>query len=61
MIGVVKEVRISGFVAADDRVGAYYFPHAQDTDRGMTLTIRAAGESDGADAARAPGALRNRS
>ena len=44
VVGVVAEVRISGFVAADDRVGAYYFPHAQETDRGVTLTIKSAGD-----------------
>jgi predicted permease len=40
VVGVVPEVRISGFVASDDRVGAYYFPHAQETDRGVTLTVK---------------------
>jgi predicted permease len=43
VVGVVAEVRISGFVATDDRVGAYYFPHAQETDRGVTLTIKSTG------------------
>jgi len=44
VVGVVPEVRIAGFVAADDRVGAYYFPHAQDIRRNVTLTIRTAGD-----------------
>ena len=44
VVGVVAEVRISGFVAADDRVGAYYFPHAQETDRGVTLTLKSIGD-----------------
>ena len=44
VVGVVPEVRIAGFVAADDRVGAYYFPHAQDIRRSVTLTVRTAGD-----------------
>jgi predicted permease len=44
VVGVVPEVRISGFVAADDRVGAYYFPQTQETTRGVTLTIKGTGE-----------------
>ena len=39
-----REIRISGFVAADDRVGAYYFPQPQEVERGMTLTIKTAGD-----------------
>jgi predicted permease len=44
VVGVVPEVRIAGFVAADDRVGAYYLPHAQDIRRSVTLTVRTAGD-----------------
>ncbi len=44
VVGVVPEIRISGFVAADDRVGAYYFPLAQEVDRGVTLTIKTAAD-----------------
>jgi predicted permease len=44
VIGVVPEIRISGFVAADDRVGAYYFAQPQEVERGVTLTIKTAGD-----------------
>jgi putative ABC transport system permease protein len=44
VVGVVPEVRIAGFVAADDRVGGYYFPHAQETNRGVTLTVKGSGD-----------------
>jgi predicted permease len=44
VVGVVPEIRISGFVAADDRVGAYYFPYPQEPSRGMTLTVKASGD-----------------
>jgi predicted permease len=44
VVGVIPEVRIAGFVAAADRVGAYYFPHAQDIRRNVTLTVRTAGD-----------------
>ena len=44
VVGVVPEIRISGFVAADDRVGAYYFVQPQEVERGVTLTIKTAGE-----------------
>ena len=43
VVGVVREIRMAGFVAADDRVGAYYTPFAQDPFRTMTLAIRTAG------------------
>ena len=43
VVGVVREIRMAGFVAADDRVGAYYTPFAQDPFRTMTLAIRASG------------------
>ena len=44
VVGVVSEVRISGLIETDDRVGAYYFPAAQDAPRYLTLTVRAAGD-----------------
>lgn len=46
VIGVVSEVRISGFVATDDRYGAYYFPAAQNTVRNVVLTVRTSGEPE---------------
>lgn len=45
VIGVVSEIRISGLVETDDRVGACYFPLAQQPRRGMTLTVRGASGS----------------
>ena len=44
VVGVVSEIRISGFVATDDRVGAYYFPMAQDPARAMALAVSASGD-----------------
>ena len=44
VVGVVSEVRISGFIESEDRVGAYYFPVAQDPPRYLTLTVRTAGD-----------------
>ena len=44
VVGVVPEIRISGFVAADDRVGAYYFAQPQEIERGVTLAIKTAGD-----------------
>ena len=44
VVGVVSEVRISGLIETDDRVGAYYFTAAQDPPRYLTLTVRAAGD-----------------
>jgi predicted permease len=44
VVGVVPEVRISGLVATDDRVGAYYFPLTQDVRRAMTVTVKTAGD-----------------
>jgi predicted permease len=46
VVGVVSEMRISGFIATDDRPGAYYFPTAQVTRRNMVLTVKAAGEPE---------------
>jgi predicted permease len=44
VVGVVSEVRISGLIETEDRVGAYYFPLAQDPPRYLTLTVRTAGD-----------------
>jgi predicted permease len=41
VVGVVSEIRMSGLVEIDDRVGAYYFPLAQQPRRNLGLTIRA--------------------
>jgi predicted permease len=45
VVGVVAEVRISGLVATDDRIGAYYRPAAQRTPRSMWLIARSAGDA----------------
>jgi putative ABC transport system permease protein len=42
VIGVVGEVRMAGLVTTDDRVGAYYFPAAQEPFRTMTLIVKTA-------------------
>jgi len=44
VVGVVAEIRISGFIAADDRVGAYYFPMPQEQARSTVLAVRASGD-----------------
>jgi predicted permease len=44
VVGVVSEVKISGLVATEDRVGAYYFPFAQDVRRTLTLVARSEGD-----------------
>jgi predicted permease len=44
VVGVVPESRLSGYVATDDRVGAYYFPMAQSPRRALTLTLKTAGD-----------------
>jgi len=42
VVGVVGEVRMAGLVTTDDRVGAYYFPAAQEPFRTMTLIVKTA-------------------
>jgi predicted permease len=44
VVGVVSEIRISGYIETEDRVGAYYFPVSQDPPRYLTLTVRTAGD-----------------
>jgi predicted permease len=46
VVGVVSEIRISGFVATDDRPGAYYFPMPQDVERNVVLTVKTDGEPE---------------
>jgi predicted permease len=43
VVGVVGNVRTTGLTEKEP-VGAYYFPFAQNTGRGMTLVTRAAGD-----------------
>jgi predicted permease len=42
VVGVVPELRISGLVANDDRIGAYYLPMAQLPQRNVWLVVRSA-------------------
>jgi predicted permease len=42
VVGVVSEIRMSGLIETEDRVGAYYFPFAQDPYSNITLTVRTA-------------------
>jgi predicted permease len=42
VVGVVSEIRMAGLVTSDDRVGAYYFPVAQEPIRSMGLVVKTA-------------------
>ncbi len=44
VIGVVGETRMAGFVTTEDRVGTYYFPIRQASQRGLTLAVRTSGD-----------------
>jgi len=44
VVGVVGETKMAGLVTTDDRVGTYYFPLRQASPRGLTLTVRTAGD-----------------
>jgi ABC-type lipoprotein release transport system permease subunit len=43
-VGVVGETKMAGLVTTEDRVGTYYFPLRQAPPRGLTLTVRTAGD-----------------
>jgi predicted permease len=43
IVGVVASIKFQGLVDPPGRVGAYYFPLAQDTRRTMTLAVKTAG------------------
>jgi predicted permease len=45
VVGVVAEIRMSGLVETDDRVGAYYFPLAQQPRRNLTIAVRGAADA----------------
>jgi ABC-type antimicrobial peptide transport system permease subunit len=47
VVGVVSEIKMSGLIETEDRVGAYYFPMAQQPRANMMLTVRAAGDPVG--------------
>jgi len=40
VVGVVGDVKQRGLVSDSERLGAYYFPHAQDVSRSMTVVVR---------------------
>jgi predicted permease len=44
VIGMVDEVRMAGLVTSNERVGAYYFPVAQEPIRSMTLVVKSAAD-----------------
>lgn len=44
VVGVVGDVKQRGLVSDSERIGAYYFAHAQRPARSMTLVARTAGE-----------------
>ena len=45
VVGVVSDIKISGLVETEQRIGAYYFPLSQEPRRNMTLTVRAAADA----------------
>jgi predicted permease len=45
VVGVVGSIKMTGLVEGEGaRVGAYYFPYAQDPTRGMALAVRTSGD-----------------
>ena len=44
VIGVVAETKMEGLVTTEDRVGTYYFPIRQASQRGLTLAVRTSGD-----------------
>src|SRR6185436_8416625 len=44
VVGVVGETKMAGLVTTEDRVGTYYFPLSQASQRGLTLTVRTTGD-----------------
>jgi predicted permease len=44
VIGVVGETKMAGLVTTEDRVGTYYFPIRQASQRGLTLAVRTSGD-----------------
>jgi predicted permease len=42
VVGVVGEVKQRGLAGGDERIGAYYFPQAQNASRSLTLVARTA-------------------
>jgi len=48
VVGVVDEVKLRGLVDGVVDVGAYYFPQAQVSERGLTFAVRTAGDPSSA-------------
>ena len=44
VVGVVGETKMAGLVTTEDRVGTYYFPFRQASQRGLALTVRTSGD-----------------
>ena len=44
VVGVVGETKMASLVTTEDRVGTYYFPLKQTSQRGLTLTARTTGD-----------------
>ncbi|HEU4937456.1 MAG TPA: ABC transporter permease [Vicinamibacterales bacterium] len=44
VVGVVGETKMAGLVTTEDRVGTYYFPLRQASQRGLALTVRTTGD-----------------
>lgn len=44
VVGVVGETKMAGLVTTEDRVGTYYFPLRQSSQRSLALTVRTAGD-----------------
>jgi len=44
VVGVVGETKMAGLVTTEDRVGTYYFPFRQVSQRGLALTVRTTGD-----------------
>ncbi|MBZ5495234.1 MAG: ABC transporter permease [Acidobacteriia bacterium] len=47
VVGVVGSIKLHGLVNPDERVGAYYFPYAQNPMPALTLAVRAASDPAG--------------
>ena len=50
VVGVVGTVKLKGLIEGEDaRIGAYYYPYAQDAQRGVAFAIRTTGRPGGRD------------
>lgn len=45
VVGVVRPIHLEGLADFSGKVGAYYFPFEQSTDRGFTYAVRLAGDT----------------